>query len=305
MQAGRTTATPKPSKPVCDAYFASPAKPARPSRTGFGRRQDAGPRLCATGVKQRLAARCSTNRDLASTRPCQEERRPGAAVELQFQDVRDYCRLAYSTPGHTGRSKLSRKTRHGWQPSTLTDARGERGGADAPRACKRSLRGPWQNSRRTYGARIHSAGNRGDRSCRPTRPANGCDDAAPFDAGVPHAHGDGAWPDWRASCSCRSRLCCGRLRPSSAVRPFWLAAERSHLAVFELQRVRRSKRRTQRRRAVPEFCAWAVSLQQEARIQAQHNANERRGHGKTADMVAEIASRSPGAIYMMSAKPDE
>lgn len=200
----------------------------------------------------------------------------GHRLSFSSKDVRDYCRLAHSTPSHIGRSKLSRKTRHGWQPSTLTDARGERGSADATRAGMHSPRVPWRNSRRTYGARTHSACNRGDRSCRPTRPANGCDDAAPFDAGVPRAHGDGAWPDWRASCSCRSRLCCGRLRPSSAVRPFWLAAGRSHLAVFELQRVRRSKRRTQRRRAVPEFCAWAVSLQQEGRIQAQHNANERR-----------------------------
>ena len=75
----------------------------------------------------------------------------------------------------------------------------------------------------------------------------------------------------------------------------WLPG-RSHPAVFELQRARRSKRKTQRRRAVPEFCAWAVSLQQ-VRIQAQHNANERRGHGKTADMVAEMASRSPGRSH--------
>jgi len=173
--------------------LSSPADRARPHVPVSGADRTLAEDYAPLGVKQRLAVEMQCQpRPLPL--PRQRKRRPQTGPPLSFSSraVRDCCRLAHSTPSHTVRSKLSRKTRHGWQPSPLTDARGERGSAGATRACMHSPRVPWRNSRRTYGARTHNACNRGDRSCRPTRPASGCDDAAPFDAGVPHAHGDGA-----------------------------------------------------------------------------------------------------------------
>ncbi len=193
VRAGRKAATPKPSRSVSDAYFLLLQIERDHHVPVSGADRTLAEDYAPLGVKQRLAVEMQCQpRPLPL--PRQRKRRPQTGPPLSFSSraVRDCCRLAHSTPSHTVRSKLSRKTRHGWQPSPLTDARGERGSAGATRACMHSPRVPWRNSRRTCGARTHSAGSRGDRSCRPTRPASGCDDAAPFDAGVPHAHGDGA-----------------------------------------------------------------------------------------------------------------